>query len=376
MNQRRYIDSQFDLFVLSLTEFKLRDARETMERPFFSLAKRKRLKPIEYESDDVWVKVEPHQNYGMATIWDADILIWAASALIDMKNRGVNDIPNELHFQPYDLLKSIKRSTGGEHYKRLREALSRLRSTNIRTNIRAPKGKRFAEFSWISEWTDLVDDKTGESRGMSIVLSQWFVQGVLQSGGVLAIDPEYFSITGGRERWLYRVARKHAGGAGEAGFAITLPTLYEKSGAEGPYRRFKFELQKLVKRNDLPSISLQWEEPVGREPRIRMFMRSALGEDDVLDAPAKPKRRNRPAPKAETDAAGSEPMALFLRRDLDDQTIQRVRRDFPGWDIYALKAEFDRWIDQDATRQPKDYQKAFYGFVRQYHAREKHNLHG
>ena len=116
MNTRRYIDSQFDLFILSLTEFQLRDSRETMERPFFSLAKRKRLKPIEYESDDVWVKVEPHQNYGMATIWDADILIWAASALIDMKNRGVNDIPNELHFQPYDLLKSIKRSTGGEHY--------------------------------------------------------------------------------------------------------------------------------------------------------------------------------------------------------------------------------------------------------------------
>lgn len=248
MQTRRFIDNQFDLFILSLTEFKLRDSRETMERPFFSLAKRKRLQPIEYKSDDVWVRVEPHQNYGMATIWDADILIWAASALIDMKNRGVNDIPNELHFQPYDLLKSIKRSTGGEHYKRLREALSRLRSTNIRTNIRAPKGKRFAEFSWISEWTDLVDEQTGESRGMSIVLSQWFVQGVLQKGGVLAIDPEYFSITGGRERWLYRVARKHAGGAGAEGFAISLPTLFEKSGAEGTYRRFKFEMQKLCKR--------------------------------------------------------------------------------------------------------------------------------
>ena len=65
MNQRRFIDSQFDLFILSLTEFKLRNSRETMERPFFWLAKRKRLKPIEYESDDVWVKVEPHQNYGM-----------------------------------------------------------------------------------------------------------------------------------------------------------------------------------------------------------------------------------------------------------------------------------------------------------------------
>ncbi|WP_083301955.1 replication initiator protein A [Kozakia baliensis] len=42
-------------------------------------------------------------------------------------------------------------------------------------------------------------------------------------------------------------------GAGEAGFAISLPTLFEKSGAEGLYRRFKFELIKFTERNDLPS---------------------------------------------------------------------------------------------------------------------------
>jgi plasmid replication initiation protein len=71
-----------------------------------------------------------------------------------------------------------------------------------------------------------VDERTNESCGMTIVLSQWFKQGVLQRGGVLSIDPAYFSITGGRERWLYRVARKHAGGNGPEGFAISLATLF------------------------------------------------------------------------------------------------------------------------------------------------------
>ena len=63
-------DSQFDLFVPYLTDLPLRDQRETMERPFFSLAKRKRMKPIDYQSPDgsVWVKVQPHQDFGMATI--------------------------------------------------------------------------------------------------------------------------------------------------------------------------------------------------------------------------------------------------------------------------------------------------------------------
>ena len=86
-----------------------------MERPFFSLSKRKRLTPINYVSPDgsVTVIVKPHQDYGMPTIWDADLLIWAASTLNDMKKRGLNDIPRRLTTKPYELLKAIGRDAGG-----------------------------------------------------------------------------------------------------------------------------------------------------------------------------------------------------------------------------------------------------------------------
>jgi plasmid replication initiation protein len=90
----------------------------------------------------------------------------------------------------------------------------------IVTNIRVKKGKKHRQFSWIESWTDLLDDETGQSKGMTLTLSDWFYEGILMDGGLLAINPAYFAITGGRERWLYRVARKHAGGAGEGGFAI------------------------------------------------------------------------------------------------------------------------------------------------------------
>jgi plasmid replication initiation protein len=56
-----------------------------------------------------------------------------------------------------------------------------------------------------------VDEKTERSKGMTIELSNWFYEGVMMTGGVLAIECAYFPITGGRERWLYKVARKHAG---------------------------------------------------------------------------------------------------------------------------------------------------------------------
>ena len=127
-----------------------------------------------------------------------------------------------LSFHPYDLLKTIGRETGGRQYQLLREALGRLQSTTIVTNIRVKHGKKQRQFSWIEGWTDLVDEDGKQSRGMTLTLSDWFYEGLLMEAGLLSIDPVYFSITGGRERWLYRVARKHAGGAGEEGFAIPL----------------------------------------------------------------------------------------------------------------------------------------------------------
>jgi plasmid replication initiation protein len=85
-------------------------------------------------------------------------------------------------------------------------------------------------------------------------------------------------ITGGRERWLYRVAREHAGGNGADGFAISMPVLFEKSSAEGTYRRFKFEILRIVERNDLPGFSLSIIFEAGKEPLIHMLRREHAGE--------------------------------------------------------------------------------------------------
>src|ERR1700761_4287090 len=151
MRGARFYNPQFDLFLPTIVDLKFRDQKDTMERPFFSLSKSKRMKPIEYvnENDGVFVTVQPHQDFGMATIWDADVLIWAASILTDMKNRGVNDIPRELKFQPHDLLRAVHRGTGGKDYLQMRDALDRLKTTVIKTNIRAPRNNKEGTFSWI-----------------------------------------------------------------------------------------------------------------------------------------------------------------------------------------------------------------------------------
>jgi hypothetical protein len=70
-------------------------------------------------------------------------------------------------------------------------------------------------------------------------------------------------------------------------------------------------------------------------------------------------------------ARSGRPPSLSLFNTLADETLERVRRDFPGWDIYAVKAEFDAWLDEDSERQPDDYQTAFYGFMRRHHAKHR-----
>lgn len=366
MSTRRSLDPQFDLFVPSAADLPLRDQRETMERPFFSLAKRKRLKPIEYVSPngEVFVNVYPNPEFGMATIWDADVLIWAASTLNDMRRRGANDLPRTLHFHPHDVLRTICRETGGRQYQLLREGLARLQATSIVTNIRVQRGKKHRQFSWIESWTDLVDEETNQSKGMSLTLSEWFHEGIMMDGGLLSVDPVYFSITGGRERWLYRVARKHSGGAGEGGFAIPLQTLFGKSGAEGTYRRFKFEMQALARRNDLPGFTLALEFGKG-EPLLRMArIETAPPSCRPLEsARARASRIARPGKARKT------PLPLFHSRTLSPEAVARLRSDFPGWDLDTLQSQFDAWLGGRDDRSPKNYEAAFYGFVRRIHAR-------
>ena len=387
---------QFELFLPYLADLPLRDQREMMERPFFSLAKSKRVKPIDYRSPDgkLWVHVSGNPDYGMATIWDADILIYCASMLADMARRGINDVPRKLHLMPYDLLRAIGRQPTGRAYELLGQALDRLVSTTVKTNIRA-ENRREATFSWLDGWTQLVDEKTERSRGMTIELSSWFYEGVLMTGGVLSIDRAYFDISGGRERWLYKVARKHAGGAGEGGFAISMPTLFEKSGAEGQYRRFKFEIAKIAERNELPGYALTLEQAEGkREPSLRMRRRAeGEGATPAVYAPKKPKTAAAPQPKVPTPEDTPPPPAdrdldasALIRRsvkslstrstfgEITDATLALLRSECPGWDYQTLHAEFKAWVEGDPARTPVSYQNAFIGYVRRFDAKNRHLL--
>ena len=68
---------------------------------------------------------------------------------------------------------------------------------------------------------------------------------VLDDALVLTIDPAYFSLTGGLERWLYRLVRKHAGRQ-RGGWRFDFRHLHVKSASLSPFKRFAFELRDIV----------------------------------------------------------------------------------------------------------------------------------
>lgn len=257
MSKRSDPNPEFDFFIPLMNDIPLKDQRETMERPFFSLQKRKRVKPIEYRSPDgeAWVKVEAMPAYGMATIWDADILVWAASVLNRMKQQGVNDLPRTLTTTTYDLLRGIKRGTSGRAYQELQSALQRLETTSIRTSIRAPTRRAEAQFGWLDGWTLEIDPETEQPRGMTITLSNWVYEGIVGERSLLTMHQDYFLLTGGLERALYRIARKHAGNQ-RGGWTCRVELLREKTGSDSQVKEFNRMLRKAIEADQLPDYTL------------------------------------------------------------------------------------------------------------------------
>ncbi|MGO4830893.1 replication initiator protein A, partial [Rhizobiaceae sp. 2RAB30] len=266
---------QLELFRARSGDIAARDAQDLMSWPFFSLAKSRRVTPIDFRMGEVSIRVEATAEHGMATIWDADVLIWAASQIVDARDRGLST-SRFMAATPYEILAFIGRSATGLNYGRLKAALDRLQSTTIVTSIRQPSERRRHHFSWIAEWKERLDTQ-GRSLGIELILPDWFYAGVLDDALILTIDRDYFELKGGLERWLYRLVRKH-GGRQAWGWSFDVPHLHLKSGSLSPLRRFRFELRAIVRRQPLPGYRLALVDDL--DGRQRLTFRPA--EKDLI----------------------------------------------------------------------------------------------
>jgi plasmid replication initiation protein len=254
-----------------------RDLIEIMEVPFLALSKNRK-SPILYESSDGThkVKVTRHTGHFLASIYDWDIILFVASKMQKIIDEMSDIPPRNMVIPRHELLKAIYRRNGKKTDKDLEKTLSRLQLTGIETTIRNEDYRYKAGFGFLDSWgyTERKDVKE-----IKITLSQWLYDGICAKGSLLKVEPTYFKLTSGLKRFLYRTARKHAGN-NKDGWEFSIEKLYEKSGSEQEFKKFKSDLKSAVLDNNIPDYSMKWIEKNGK-PFV-LFKRSIPHELDRL----------------------------------------------------------------------------------------------
>lgn len=238
-----------DFFIADLVEWAVKDDRHSMEHPMFSLSKKPDRKIRRYDHNGNTVVIAPGA-YGLATIWDKDILIYAVSQLTAAVNQDRKDVSPTVRITAYDLLVSTNRHTGGGDYDQLQKAFERLSGTRITTDIRTNGVRQREGFGIIDSWK-IVEKNSADGRMVAIELrlSDWLYNAIVGLE-VLTINRDYFRLSRALERRLYELARKHCGH--QIKWAVGLEVLYKKSGSTSPLKRFRLEIKNIAKVNNLP----------------------------------------------------------------------------------------------------------------------------
>ena len=275
-------DAQPDFFVPALYDVGGRDSRHIMDVAVFRLGKKDKRagELIRYELSDGFVEVTAGP-YGMASVWDYDIVLMMVSHLTEAMNRyrdGKGEKPGRT-FKPNvsDILKFARRGDGSRQVDEVAAALDRLKGTTVKSKRGNGKDQETASDGLINNYTILSKTDTGRISSVEIEAPKWIHKQIVEGRqpDVLTVHPDYFLITLGIGRFIYRLARR---AAGKSHAQWSFRKLYERSGSTGDSKKFTYTLREMIAANDLPEYTLA--ERVGKVgPLLVMAHRDALPDE-------------------------------------------------------------------------------------------------
>jgi plasmid replication initiation protein len=230
---------------------KIKSDKSVMDFPFFHVGKTRRTTPIVYNDGNVTIEVRPGPN-GIATMYDKEIVLYVGALMVEKLNKG--ETPDQsFSFSAHDFMRVAGKDRSSKGYKVMLEALDRLQSTTIRTNIQMGGEGEDGFFSWLDNAKLFYskDEKTGRRRlkGVTVRLCDWLYRGIQRNGRMLTYASGYFDLSP-MERRLYEIARSHCGK--QSGFVIRLSRLAEKVGTEGELKKFRQEMDRVSREQPLP----------------------------------------------------------------------------------------------------------------------------
>ncbi|QLF72055.1 replication initiator protein A (plasmid) [Peteryoungia desertarenae] len=286
-------DAQLMFFVPTVYDAPLKDDVNLMDVAPFSLSKRATKGIIKYELKDCLITIEGGAESGLATVFDYDIFLNMVSYLAEevqqyrreeAKGLRPNIPPKTYRPSASHILKFCRRSDGGKSYEDLEAALDRLANTTIKVvNLSGGNRRQVDSRPLIGGYS--VVSRTGANKidTVEITIPDWVYTSVVRSDKklpLLTLHQDYFLISSGIGRYIYRLARKAAGKT-EARYSIS--ELHRRSGSSQELRKFAYDLREFVTRTQafpMPEYDLAMEQ--GREEQM-LYMRRR--NDDELKAP-------------------------------------------------------------------------------------------
>lgn len=220
--------------------------KNLMLYPFCSTSKKKRITPINYVSEDGtrWLEVTANNTYGMAKIWDFDILrfVFSKIALISKKT---GHYPNKITFTAYECLKALHRNPkSGKNLKWLGEALDRLTSTGYKGNIFREETRRVMGFTLIKY--DYEESNEGIEK-INITLDERIIESIKNSGNLLNINTQLIKEAAGIKKRLHELIDVNTRDSAE--WCVSIEHLQKLCANDWSLARFKHEISTY---NDLP----------------------------------------------------------------------------------------------------------------------------
>ena len=337
-----------DLFICDLVDAPLKDDMASMEHPVFTLSKKPDIKERVYKHNGISLTVTPSIK-GLATIYDKDILIYATSKLMAAKNRG-EPISKSIVFEAKECLQFIGRTNkngnpGGENYRRLESALTRLQGTMLRTDIKTGNTIQTELFGLIDKAKIHRGTFDGRVLEWGITLSDWLYNGIL-GDEVLTLHKDYFRLRTPTEKRIYELARRHCGK--QSKWSISLNLLLKKTGSDMVLRNFRGVIKKLEKSNHLPDYDIS----INENDVITFLQKNNSKVGDLFSY------QNR---SSDTISYTVDTLDRFLDTKAQEKCPKLARE--KGIDYYYIKNEFCNFLNSKGA--PDNISASFIGFIKQ-----------
>lgn len=251
-------DEQLMFFVPMIYDAPIKDDVNLMDVAPFSLSKSQRIGVIKYELKDSLITIEGGAESGLATVFDYDIFLNMVSYLAEeVKNfrqeeaRGLRPSLPPRNYRPTaaQILKFCRRSDGGKSYEDLEAALDRLAKTTIKVvNLSGGKRRQVDSRPLIGGYQVVSRTGTNKIEVIDIGIPDWVYNAVVSPEKVLpllTLHEDYFLISSGLGRFIYRLARKAAGKT-EARYSVR--EIHKRSGSTQEPRFFLRDLKDFVGR--------------------------------------------------------------------------------------------------------------------------------